>query len=212
MRDVVGLSPDRPLPTVDGGTLLQWCAYYGDVGSLRELLAAGCTLTDLGKDLGLIGAAFHGHWQLCEFLIAEGADARYHDPGTGETALHAALTNEDRERYDRVVAVLLRAGADPNAATVPGQSTGAFMRDAVTRGETPLHRAAAFASASSIERLRHAGADPERTDCHGETALAWASWYRRPTDVLWALLYGPHRIHPAHTPMRSSLIGRPLEY
>lgn len=192
-----------------GADLLTWCSYYGDVTACRLLLESGETLDALGPDLGLNGAAFHGHWQLCEFLIESGADANYVDPDTGETPLHSAVANEDRQRYDLVVEILLRAGADPNAATIAGMETGAFMRDCHTRGETPLHRAAAFGGQRTIEMLIEAGADRERKDARGETPLAWASWARRSEEILRPLLYGPHRIRESYRPLRENLLGRP---
>jgi ankyrin repeat protein len=120
--------------SVDGATLLQWCAWYGDVTAVRVLLAHGAAVEELGPNLGLLGAAFHGHWRLCQFLVERGARAGHADGETGETPLHAALTNEDRERYDLVIAVLLAGGADPNAATLPDRPTGSLMRDGRTRG------------------------------------------------------------------------------
>ena len=47
----------------EGASLIQWCAYYGDVSAIRFLLAHGESLRSLGSDLGLNGAAFHGHWR-----------------------------------------------------------------------------------------------------------------------------------------------------
>jgi uncharacterized protein len=198
-----------PWPQAQALTLLQWASYYGDVSALRGVLDQGARLSDLGADLGLGAAAFHGHWQLCEFLLEQGAEVGYRDPQTGETALHAALVNEDRARYDLVLEVLLRAGADATAATRLGAPTGSFMRDARTRGESPLHRAAAFGSPATVQRLLVAGANKEQVDGHGDTPLAWASWYRRPAEVLRLLLHGEHRIHPDHRPMRENLLGRP---
>lgn len=192
-----------------GPDLLGWSAYFGDVTACRMLLGSGQTLELLGPDLGLNGAAFHGHWQLCEFLLENGASARYIDSTTGETPLHSALSNDDRLRYDLVVKVLLRAGADPNAATIAGEATGAFMRDARTKGETPLHRAALFGTPETIALLLKSGANREARDAFGETPLAWASWARRPTEVLRGLLYGDHRIHPDNKPMRANLLGVP---
>jgi uncharacterized protein len=194
-----------------GAKLLEWSSYFGDVTACRLLLRHGLSLTSLGADLGLSGAAFHGHWQLCEFMIESGANARYGDPLTGETPLHAAVSNDDRLRYDLVVKVLLRAGADANAVTIPEMETGAFMRDCRTRGETPLHRAAVFGTRETLELLLAAGADRERMDARGETPLSWASWARRPTEVLRPLLYGPHRIHAANRPMRANLLGTPVD-
>ena len=123
-----------------GASLMQWCAYYGDVSAIRFLLAHGESIQSLGEDLGLNAAAFHGHWRLCQFLLEKGADPNFASPHTGETALHAA-TSSGRPAQRLVVQVLLQRKADPNLATTAGVDTGAFMRDSRTRAETPLHRA-----------------------------------------------------------------------
>jgi ankyrin repeat protein len=57
-----------------------------------------------------------------------------------------------------VVKVLLAKGADPNRTTKPSVETRAFMRDCRTRAETPLHRAAAFATEDAIQLLLDGGA------------------------------------------------------
>ena len=195
----------------DGDTsLIQWCAYYGDVSAMRFLLSRGETLQRLGPDLGLNGAAFHGHWQLCQFLLENSAPVNGAPSSASETPLHSALCSDDRVRYDPVVIVLLAAGADPNAATTPGVETGAFMRDCRTKGETPLHRAAAFGTAETIQMLLNAGARREVKDINGDTPLAWASWYRRPADILRLLCYGSFSVHPQYQGMRANLVGNPL--
>jgi ankyrin repeat protein len=192
-----------------GAELMRSSAYFGDVTACQMLIGARQSLNALGPDLGINAAAFHGHWQLCEFLIENGASARFVDLATGETPLHSALTNEDRLRYDLVVQVLLTAGADPDAAARSGMPTGAFMRDARTRGEAPLHRAALFGSPVTIALLLDAGAHLDAKDAFGETPLAWASWARRPVEVLRVLLYGEHRIPAGYKPMRANLLGTP---
>lgn len=63
---------------------------------MRFLLANGETLDSLGPNFNLDGAAFHGHWELCRFLIENGADPNCADPDTGETPLHAALCKANR--------------------------------------------------------------------------------------------------------------------
>lgn len=83
-----------------------------------------------------------------------------------------------------------------NAATRPGIETGAFMRDSRTKGETPLHRAAAFGSAGVIPLLLDVGATVDARDAHGESPLAWASWHLRPDAILRLLCYGPFSIQP----------------
>jgi len=194
---------------VDGTSLLQWCAYYGDTSAIRRLLAGGQSLESLGPDLGLIAAAFHGHWRLVQFLIESGADVTSTLPGTGESALHACLCTEQRLSHDRVLRVLLHAGADVHAHTRPGVPTGAFMRDARTRGETALHRAAAFGGMETLRLLIDAGSDIRARDAHGDSPLSWASWYRRPPEVLRLLCFDEHRIHPAYRSLAEHLQGSP---
>ena len=192
------VSAGNPATTRDeqGVALVTWCAYYGDVSAIRFLVTHGESLTSLGTNLGLNEAAFHGHWQLCQFLLEHGADVNLGLADTAETPLHAALCKANRPAYDLVVQVLLSHGANPNARTKPNVDTGAFMRDSRTKGETPLHRAAAFGSADTIQRLLDAGANVDARDVHGESPLAWASWHLRPDAVLRKLCYGPHTIHP----------------
>jgi uncharacterized protein len=193
-----------------GVTLMQWCAYYGDVSAMKFLMMRGATLGQLGDDLGLIGACFHGHWRLCKFLLEHGADANRPEQETGESPLHSALCTENRLRHNLVLEVLLAAGANPNCATKPNMETGAFMRDCRTKGETPLHRAAAFGDEEAIQLLLDAGAKIDAKDMNGETPLSWASWYARPTAILRKLLYGSFRIHPENRPMETNLAGKPL--
>lgn len=180
----------------DGVSLIKWCAYYGDVSAIRFLLAQGLSLGSLGDNFDLNGAAFHGHWQLCQFLIENGADANHSLADTGETALHAALCKANRPATEQVVRVLLGAGADPGRATIAGVATGGFMRDVRTRGETPLHRAAAFASEGVIDLLLAAGAARDARDSNGDSPLTWASWHLRPAAILRKLCFGPHNLHP----------------
>jgi uncharacterized protein len=180
-----------------GVTLLEWCAYYGDVSAIRFLLGEGERLESLGENLGLNSAAFHGYWQLVQFLLEHGADVNYPQPDTGETPLHSALSKANRPVYDLIVEILLAHGANPNCATLPGAETGAFMRDCRTKSETPLHRAAAFGTERAIQLLLDAGAALDATDMHGDSPLTWASWHLRPDTILRKLCYGDFKIHPA---------------
>ncbi len=191
-------------------SLLKWCAYYGDVSAIRFLLANGESLQSLPAS-ALTDAAFHGHWQLCEFLIEHGADVNQMLPDTHETPLHAALCSSDRVVYDLVLQVLLGHGADPNRATQPGAETGAFMRDARTKGETPLHRAAAFGTEETIQMLLDAGAQVDVQDMNGDSPLSWASWYGRPTAILTMLCYGPYHVRPERKLMRVYRLGMPSQ-
>lgn len=179
-----------------GVSLIKWCAYYGDVSAIRFLRARGESLESLGANLDLNGAVFHGHWQLCQFLIENGADVNYALPDTDETPLHAALSQKNRPAYNLVLKVLLTNGADPNRATKESVETGDFMRDCRTKGETPLHRAAAFGDEEAIQLLLDAGAAIDAKDMHGDSPLGWGSWYGRPSYILALLCYDNFKIHP----------------
>jgi len=202
-----------------GTTLIEWCAYYGDVSAIRFLLERGAKLAALGDNLGLSGAAFHGHWRLCEFLLENGADANRAAEDTGESPLHAALVKANRPAADLVVEVLLDHGANPDCRTKPGAPTGSFMRDCRTKAESPLHRAAAFGSAEVVAALIDAGARVDAKDMHGDTPLAWASWHLRPDAILRLLCHGEFTIHPQRNSlydhgagwgaMDANLLGRP---
>jgi ankyrin repeat protein len=206
------VSAEHPATAADsnGVSLLKWCAYYGDVSAIRFLLSRGESLKSLGENLDLNGAAFHGHWQLCQFLIEHGADPNIPLAETGETPLHAALCTTDRHAHDLVVKVLLAHGANPNAASKASAETGSFMRDSRTKAETPLHRAAAFGTEATIQMLLDAGAALDAKDMNGDSPLTWASWYLRPAPILRKLCYGDFRIHPDYAGnMRTTLLGKP---
>jgi uncharacterized protein len=192
-----------------GVSLMQTCAYYGDVSSVRTLLARGALLQALGTNLGLSAACFHGHWRLCLLLLEHGANVNDQSAETKETPLHASLCSTDRILYDRVVEVLLSRGADPNLPAANGVETGGFMRDARTKGETALHRAAAFGEEGTVKMLLDAGARRETRDANGDTPLSWASWYLRPASILHQLCFGEHRVNPGRKSMRANLIGFP---
>ena len=72
------------------------------------------------------------------------------------------------------------------------------MRDAFTKEETPLHRAAAFGNEETIQLLLEAGADKSLKDLSGDSPLSWASWHNRPGNILSLLCYGDHQIRPLH--------------
>lgn len=174
--------------------VMQWFVYYNDVTALKAVLEAGGDLLSLNVNAELGNAAFFGHWKVCDFLIKHGADVNTSVGETGETPLHSALAKAGRPYYLYVVRLLVERGANVNARTIPGKETGAFMRDVRTKGETPLHRAAAYGDDAIIEFLLHNGADREGRDANGDSPLSWASEHLRPGSILALLSFGPHRI------------------
>ena len=182
----------------------QWLVYFNDLTGIRALLRAGGSLDSIDANLELGNAAFFGHWNICDFLLTQGADPNFQDPSTGETALHSALAKPGRPYYQFVVRVLLENGANPNLATIPGRDTGAFMRDVRTCGETALHRAAAYGDESIIQLLLDHGAQLDARDAHGDSPLSWASLHLRPGSILQKLSFGEHRISSKHVELNIS--------
>ena len=90
--------------------------------------------------------------------------------------------------------ILVEHGADVNARTIPEKETGAFMRDVRTKGESPLHRAAAYGDAETIEYLLKNGADRKARDANGGSPLTWASEHLRPGSILSLLSFGEYKI------------------
>ncbi len=176
---------------------LQWFVYYNDVTALKAVLAAGADLSSLDLDQELGHASFFGHWKVADLLIKSGADVNYSLPETGETPLHSALCKAGRPYYNYVVRLLADNGANVNACTIPGRETGAFMRDVRTKGETPLHRAGAYADEETISYLIEKGADREARDANGDTPLTWASEHLRPGSILRLLAFPPHNVSEA---------------
>jgi ankyrin repeat protein len=193
----------------NGVSLINWCAYYGDVSAIRFLLTKGESLKSLGGNFDLNGAAFHGHWRLCQFLIENGADVNRPLPDTGEAPLHAALCKANSPAHNHVIRVLLAGGANPNCATRESIETDGFMRDCRTKAETPLHRAAAFGAEETIQLLLDAGAKIDSKDMNGDSPLTWASWHLRPGSILKKLCYGDFRIRPDYAGMDANLLGKP---
>jgi len=189
---------DLQSPPIDYKTLMRHAAYYGDVSAIKYLVTQGAVLSELGSNFDLNSAAFHNHWQLCQYLLEHGANASMSNPNNGETPLHSAISKSNNLSTVIVAEVLLSHGANPNAKTIAYKETGAFMRDAKTQGETPLHRAAAFGSVELIDLLLSHGADVMATDHGGDTPLGWASWHLRPGAILSKLMHSGETLHPLH--------------
>lgn len=184
--------------------LLRWLVYYNDTTALKAILKAGGNLSSINMDEELGHAAFFGHWKVCDLLIRQGANVNATVKNTGETPLHSALSKAGRPYYFYTVRLLIERGADVHAKTISGQETGAFMRDVRTKGETPLHRAAAYGDERTIQYLIEHGAQVEVKDAYGATPLTWASEHLRPGKILSLLSYGNYKIHESHIQKNTS--------
>jgi len=183
---------------------MQWFVYYNDTTALKAILEAGGDISSLELDQELGNASFFGHWKVVDFLIKQGANVNIAQANTGETPLHSALCKAGRPYYLYVLRLLVENGANVNARTIPGKETGGFMRDVRTKGETPLHRAAAYGDEATIQYLIENGADREARDANGDSPLTWASEHLRPGSILRLLAFPPHNVSEAGAAMITS--------
>jgi len=106
-------------------------------------------------------AAFFGHPELVELLLARGAEPnRPARNALAVTPLHAAAACRDADRALPMVAALLAAGADPDVAQQGGWR--------------PLHQAARHGPIELVRLLLDHGADPAVQSDDGMTPLAMA--------------------------------------
>lgn len=166
-------------------------AWNGQLQDIESLLGSGESLPSRAIGRALEAAAYNAQPDACDLLLQFGADPNtFHEP-TGETVLHQVITKTTSvPERTRIVKSLIAHGADVNRATIPGVPTECFMRDIRTRGETPLHRAAAYGDTEMISALIEAGADKAAKDTNGDSPLTWGSWHLRSSEILALLLYG----------------------
>jgi uncharacterized protein len=114
-------------------------------------------------------AAFFGHSELAEFLLAEGGDinavSKNQTFARGVTPLHSALAS----RRTAVATLLIEKGADVN------------VRDA--EGNTPLHSAAFHGNLPLVRLLLAKGAEVNSPNNAGNTPLAMASQNKQQETV-----------------------------
>ena len=161
------------------GTLLNF-----DPAITAYLLSKGAdpnTQTNENGASVLAGLCYVNQMECVRLLLAHGANPNRGRDESLETPLHHALAGgADIE----LIRLLIAAGANTNAKTKPGIYSFNFYGSTPTRGETPLHRAAAFATIEVVQLLLQAGADRAMQDAHGETPHIWAGWYRREKELV----------------------------
>jgi hypothetical protein len=137
------------------------------VGRHEEFFLEGRSVQVYGGDTALHAAAFSYDTEMARELVRRGADVRARNR-RGAEPLHAAVTGNptsptwDPAAQARVIALLVEAGADPDAPAAGGV--------------TPLHRAVRNRCSAAVEALLRAGADPRIPNDRGSTAADLAGW------------------------------------
>ena len=164
-------------------------AWEGNTKALDLFYNLGAKISFDDANL-LCNAAYNGKVDSVKWLLNNGENANFSFTNTGENALHYTIskTSEINDRAE-IVKILIAAGTDVNKKTLAGKPTLCFMRDAYLKGESPLHRAAAYGNVTIIKMLLDAGAEPSMKDANGDTPISWGSWHLRDADVLRLLIY-----------------------
>ena len=172
-----------------GNSAIFSAAWEGNRKALDLFYNLGANISFDDANL-LCNAAFNGKVDSVKWLLEKGEDPNFTFTNTGENALHYTICkmSEIDERVE-IAKILIAAGTDVNKKTLPGKPTLCFMRDAYLKGETPLHRAAAYGNAAIIKMLLDAGAEPSMKDANGDTPISWGSWHLRDSDILRLLIY-----------------------
>jgi ankyrin repeat protein len=130
-------------------------AASGNPGRLEQLISADSSITRQATDgwTPLHLAAFFGRTAAAQVLMDAGADLKAVSANsTGNTPLHAALAGRGDEK---LILMMLRAGADAGAATVEGY--------------TPIHIAASRGSQQMCDLLVEYGAQAGAKMSDGKT-------------------------------------------
>lgn len=133
-------------------------AQEGQLSNVETFLKKYPHLVNSRDSLGrtpLYWAARADHIEVCEVLLANGADINAATPD-GWTPLHTAVYN----RKSKAVELLVSKGVDVNVKNGDG--------------ETPLHWAARRGKRNMIELLIAKGAKIDARDNNGQTPLDWA--------------------------------------
>ncbi len=130
----------------------------GDLQVVRMLVEAGADVNATGKDgaTALLGAAFYGHQNLVEYLIAVGADVRSATKKDGYSILMLTALKGHAD----IARILVRAGADVNRSS--------------RTGVTPLIMAAESGEIETLGVFLDKGADVNAAASNGSTALICA--------------------------------------
>jgi len=107
----------------DGSTALQLASRYGHTEIVSMLLNYGAVVNEVDNDgyTALQYASNEGHTNIVAMLLEKGADVNANNEYDGNTALHMASMNDEKENTE-IVELLIKKGADVNAKNDNGET------------------------------------------------------------------------------------------
>jgi ankyrin repeat protein len=178
------------------GTALGAAVARNDAATVAALLGIGADPLTAGVDhaaLRALAGDILAEREKLESLAGDvPVDARDRD---GMTPLFRAAARADETQ----LAALLARGADPDATVVRWDGDS---------GWTPLMIASAQGHRAIVERLLGAGADVNRRNGEGRTALAWAAFYQRSAVVRVLLAAGGDPLAADRTKLSPQLLAQ----
>ena len=156
---------------------------------LSEGADPGVQTNEYGASV-LAGLCYVTKVECVRILLEHDADPNQGRDETLETPLHHclggihnSLGGQADGDVEQVIRLLINHGANVNAKTKPRVESCNYW-GLFTRGETPLHRAAAWGSSEVIEILLEAGANPSIEDINSEAPYMWAGWHKRGREIV----------------------------
>jgi len=178
-------------------------AAKGDTKKIGDRLAAGAKVDsrDDARRTPLMYAAWNNHSDICERLLAAGANPELEDRAGNNTFDYAAgrglvgmvdfllkrTHSSDDRHYAEYAGLIQAAYAGDVAKLPPGTGKLTSVNRINPEGQSPLFIAAANNSTALIEALIDRGADVNITNASRQTPLQWAAWDNRP-DVAQLLI------------------------
>lgn len=180
----------------EGWNCLMWAALSGQT-EVCELLVKEWSLpaefSTHRSETPLMKAAAGGHWDVCQFLLSEGAKINHHDVDYQTCLMWAAA-----EGHQTAVQGLLAADAKIEVTTKNGESAlffacmfgrmnvakvliqaGARVSERTREGQTCLFAAVRCGHRELCELLLDEGCPLEAITQRGQTALAWAAIFQQ---------------------------------
>ena len=171
VRRLVSGPADVDVRDADGETALNWAAYMGHTAVVKDLLTAGADRNVIGRRFQLSPLALallRGHRGVVALLLPTADMQATFGPEETPLLLLALQPNASKraDRRQRIVELLLDAGADPNQGDAAGI--------------TPLMLAARLGLDTLVLMLLRAGARGEDRDATGRTAADHAEEAGKP--------------------------------